>query len=88
MTLFEKIACGINSVSSFAEKISTRTHLCLFLKSLPLDDRVVQLSVGVAQLLGQAEHLKAFGDAGLGAMPFGQGAHDFGVVDDEGGVDA
>ncbi len=75
-------------VNSFPAKISTRTHLCLFLKSLPLDDRVVQLGVGVAQLLGQAEHLKAFSDAGLGAMPLGQGAHDLGVVDDEGGVDA
>ncbi len=75
-------------MNSFPKKISTRTHLCLFLKSLPLDDRVVQLSVGVAQLLGQAEHLKTFGHTRLGTMPLGQGAHDLGVVDDEGWVDA
>ena len=57
-------------------------------KPLSLDCRVIQLGVGIHNLLLTGEQLEPFREAGHRAVPLGEGTHDLGVVHDEGWVDA
>lgn len=60
--------------------------LHLIHEELFLDEGIVQFGVGVTQLVVVDEEFEAFGEAGLGTVVFGQGGHELGVFDDEGGV--
>jgi hypothetical protein len=61
---------------------------CLLLEPLSLVERIVQLGVGVADLLGSDESLEPFAKTRSGSMTLGQRRHDLRVSDDERGVDA
>jgi hypothetical protein len=56
--------------------VARRHILRLRGEALALHNRVVQLRVGVADLLGQHEALEALRQARLGAVALGQRAHD------------
>jgi hypothetical protein len=53
----------------------------LLLESRPLLERIVQLSVGIAELLSAHEPLKTFTQTRSRPVPFGQRGHDLGVAD-------
>ena len=68
--------------------ISHGLVLQLLGKPLSLDCRVIQLGVGIHNLLLTGEQLEPLREAGHRAVPLGEGTHDLGVVHDEGWVDA
>ena len=59
----------------------------LLLEALELVDRVVQLGVGVRQLLAGDEELEPLGERVVVAAALGERGHLHGIVDDEGGLD-
>ena len=61
---------------------------CLLLEPLSLVERIVQLGVSVADLLGSDESLEPLAKTRSGSMTLGQGRHDLRVSDDERRVDA
>lgn len=60
----------------------------LLLEAKSLVEGIVQLGVGVGNLLLAHESLKTLAEALLGTMVLGKRAHHLGVLQDEGGVDA
>ncbi|GKT46492.1 uncharacterized protein ColSpa_06674 [Colletotrichum spaethianum] len=60
---------------------------CLFLKAQSLVEGVVQLGVGVDNLLLAHEGLESLAQTGDLTVVLGEGAHDLRVAEDEGGVD-
>lgn len=48
--------------------------------------RVIELSVGVEELVANTEHLKTLSETFLTSVPLGEGTHNDRVVDDESGV--
>lgn len=48
--------------------------------------RVIELSVGVEELVANAEHLKTLSETFLTSVPLGEGTHNDRVVDDESGM--
>ena len=60
----------------------------LLLESLPLVKWIVQLGVGVANLLGGNKDFETLAETIDVSVSLGQGTHDLWVTDDEGGVDA
>jgi hypothetical protein len=60
--------------------------LDLIQKQLFLDEGVIELCVGIAQLVVVNEQLETLSQSGFGAMVFGQGRHKLWVLDDEGRV--
>ena len=63
------------------------SELHLLDETLLLVDGVVQLGVGIRQLLAVYHQLEAFGQSGLGAVHLRQGRHLDGIVRDEGRLD-
>lgn len=59
----------------------------LLLKTGSLSERVVQLRVGIANLLCDCKQFKAFGQSRDGTMPFGQGRHNLRMANQEGWID-
>jgi hypothetical protein len=53
-----------------------------------LHEGVVQLSIGIAELVILNEELEPLSQSGLGTVVLGQGRHHLGVLHDEGGVQA
>lgn len=60
--------------------IQATTYRRLLLESLTLHDRIIELGVRIADLLAEDEQLKAFGKAGLVAVPFRQWRHHLRVI--------
>lgn len=60
----------------------------LLLETLTLVKGIVQLCVGIADLLGGDETLETLAKTGDGTMALGEGGHHLGVAHDESGADA
>lgn len=63
--------------------VALRLLAHLLLKVLALDERVVQLGVGVADFPRRDERLEALAETLAGAVVLGEGGHDLRVADDE-----
>jgi hypothetical protein len=68
--------------------VSLSLLLHLFLEVGLLDERVVQLGVGVAHFSGSDESFESFAESGDRSVVLGERGHDLRVTDNEGGRDA
>jgi hypothetical protein len=58
----------------------------LILEEIKLHLWIVELCVGIDELVVIAEKLEALNEAGLRSVPFSEGRHDLRVIDQEGRV--
>jgi len=81
---------GINEdlVVEHALVVSFLLLLDLLKEELFLDEGVIELGVGVAELVVLDEEFEPLSESGFGAVVLGQGRHELRVLDDEGGVEA
>ena len=68
--------------------ISFFLFLDLLQEQFLLDEGVVELGVGIAELVVVDEELKPLSESGLGSMVLGERGHELGVFGDEHGVEA
>ena len=61
-------------------------HLRLLLKSLPLNQRIIEISVGIHELRLRAEQLETLSQTGEVAMHFSQRTYDFRIIAQKGRV--
>jgi hypothetical protein len=86
--MLEKMLRYYIKLLSIVEVLIFGTFTDLLFKSGSLNDGIVQLCVGIANLLLATEEFEPLGQAGDGAMPLSQWGHDLRVLHDEGWIDA
>jgi hypothetical protein len=75
-------------MSSLANTNTKKKGTDLLLEPRALLERIVQLGVGIAELLPTHEPFEALAQPRARAVPLGEGGHDLWVSDYEGGGDA
>jgi hypothetical protein len=84
--VFERVHEDLIVEHGFVVSFLLLSHLCH--EQFLLHEGVVELGVGIAELVVFDEELEPLGEAGLAAVVLGERRHRLWVLDDEGGIQA